>query len=124
MGIEINPARLFKDLRRRARTDLEGLGSLWNPNCRLRVALLPHNISDNFAISFAYCSGYCLRVDVHRCSDVRVTQERLLNLNVHFVLSQQRGVRVPKRTPSDTPDEGLSPPIGTARHRDRVYDYF
>jgi len=41
MGIEIIAAWFFKDLRCRARTDLEGLGSLWNPYCRLDVALLP-----------------------------------------------------------------------------------
>ena len=41
MGIEISSARFFKDLRRRARTDLEGLGSVRNPYCRLDVALLP-----------------------------------------------------------------------------------
>ena len=41
MGIEINAAWIFKDLRSRARTDLEGLGSVRNPYCRLDVALLP-----------------------------------------------------------------------------------
>jgi hypothetical protein len=41
MGIEISPARFFKDLRSRARTDLEGLGSVRNPYCRLNAALLP-----------------------------------------------------------------------------------
>jgi hypothetical protein len=82
MGFEISPTRLCKDLRRRARTDLEGLGSLRHPYCRLNVALFPQNISDNSAICFAYGSRYRLRVDVHRCSDVRMAQERLLNLNV------------------------------------------
>lgn len=104
MGIEIIAACVFKDLRSRARTDLEGLGSLRNPYCRLDAALLPENISHNFAIRFAYCSWYRLRVDVHGRSDVRVTQKRLLNLNVHFVLPQQRGVRLPKRMPSHTAD--------------------
>ena len=33
-----------------------------------------------------------------------MTQQRLLNLNVHFVLPQQRGVRVPKRMPSNAPN--------------------
>jgi len=41
MGIEIIAAWLFKDLGCRARTDLEGLGSVRNPYCRLDVALLP-----------------------------------------------------------------------------------
>ena len=41
MGIEISPARFFKDLRRKAWIDLEGLGSLRHPYCRLNVALLP-----------------------------------------------------------------------------------
>jgi len=41
MGIEIIAAWFFKDLRSRARTDLEGLGSLWHPYCRLDVASLP-----------------------------------------------------------------------------------
>jgi len=41
MGIEIIAAWLFKDLRSRARTDLEGLGSLRNPYCCLDAALLP-----------------------------------------------------------------------------------
>jgi hypothetical protein len=104
MGIEIIATWFFKDLRSRARTDLEGLGTLRNPYCRLDAALLPQNISHNFAICFAYCSWYSLRIDVHRCSDVRMTQKRLLNLNVHFVLPQQRGVRVPKRMPTNAPN--------------------
>ncbi len=41
MGIEIIAAWLFKDLHSRGRTDLEGLGSVRNPYCRLDVALLP-----------------------------------------------------------------------------------
>jgi hypothetical protein len=41
MGIEIIATWFFKDLRSRARTDLEGLGSLRNPYCRLDAALLP-----------------------------------------------------------------------------------
>ncbi len=41
MGIEIIATWFFKDLRSRARTDLEGLGSLRNPYCRLNAALLP-----------------------------------------------------------------------------------
>ncbi len=39
MGIEIIAAWFFKDLRSRARTDLEGVGSLRNPYCRLDAAL-------------------------------------------------------------------------------------
>src|ERR1700676_4434663 len=35
MGIEIIATWFFKDLHSRARTDLEGLGSLRNPYCRL-----------------------------------------------------------------------------------------
>ncbi len=41
MGIEIIATWFFKDLQSRARTDLEGLGSLRNPYCRLDAALLP-----------------------------------------------------------------------------------
>jgi hypothetical protein len=41
MGIEIIATWFFKDLRSRARTDLEGLGTLRNPYCRLNAALLP-----------------------------------------------------------------------------------
>ncbi len=41
MGIEIIATWFFKDLRSRVRTDLEGLGSLPNPYCRLDAALLP-----------------------------------------------------------------------------------
>jgi hypothetical protein len=41
MGIEIIATWFFKDLRSRARTDLEGLGTLRNPYCRLDAALLP-----------------------------------------------------------------------------------
>ena len=56
MGIEIIATWFFKDLQSRARTDLEGLGSLRNPYCRLDAALLPKNLSHNFAICFAHCS--------------------------------------------------------------------
>lgn len=41
MRIEIIATWFFKDLQSRARTDLEGLGSLRNPYCRLDAALLP-----------------------------------------------------------------------------------
>ncbi len=41
MGIEIIATWFFKDLQSRARTNLEGLGSLRNPYCRLDAALLP-----------------------------------------------------------------------------------
>lgn len=41
MGIEIIATWFFKDLRSRARTDLEGLGTLRNPYCRLDAAVLP-----------------------------------------------------------------------------------
>src|SRR6266481_3218478 len=76
MGIEIIAAWFFKDLRSRARTDLEGLGTLRNPY-RLDAALLPQNIPHNFAICFAYCSWYSLRIDVHPCSDVRMTRRSM-----------------------------------------------
>ncbi len=41
VGIETTRAWYFKDLHRRARTEMEGLGSLQNPYCRLNAAFFP-----------------------------------------------------------------------------------
>ena len=70
MGIEIIATWFFKDLQSRARTDLEGLGSLRNPYCRLDAALLPKNLSHNFAICFAHCSRDRLMSGNHDLSEL------------------------------------------------------
>jgi hypothetical protein len=102
VGIETTYHWHFNDLRSRARTEKEGLGSPWNPYCRL----FSHDAANNSAICFAYCFRYCLRVDVHGRSNVRMPQQCLLNFHIDFVLTQQARVRVSKRMPSNTPDAG------------------
>ena len=41
VGIETTHAWHFNDLRSRARTEKEGLGSSWNPYCRRNAAFFP-----------------------------------------------------------------------------------
>ncbi len=41
VGIETTYHWHFNDLRSRARTEKEGLGSPWNPYCRLNAAFFP-----------------------------------------------------------------------------------
>jgi len=41
VGIESPNACTFNDLQGRARTEKEGLGSPWNPYCRLKAAFFP-----------------------------------------------------------------------------------
>jgi len=41
VGIETTHAWHFNDLRSRARTEKEGLGSPWNPYCRRNAAFFP-----------------------------------------------------------------------------------
>ena len=72
------------------------------PQCRL----FSHDAANNSAICFAYCPWYCLRVDVHRRSDISVPHQGLLNFQIYLVLPQQARIGVPKRMPSNTSDSG------------------
>jgi hypothetical protein len=47
-----------------------------------------------------------LRVDVHGCPNVRVTQQFLVHLHVHTKRSEKSRVRVTKCVPTDAPDLG------------------
>jgi transposase InsO family protein len=75
---------------------------------------LPANIrSDNgvpiasalalFNLSFSQSIRYGVRIDVHRRSNVCVSQQLLLDLQINSESPEHRGVGVTKRVPADAP---------------------
>ena len=89
VGIETTHAWHFNDLRSRARTEKEGLGSPWNPYCRRNAAFFPMMLRTTLRFASRTALVYCLRVDVHRRSDISVPHQSLLNFQIYFELSQQ-----------------------------------
>src|SRR5260370_263760 len=69
---------------------------------------LGQNHFNDSAVCSPHRVRHRLRVDIHGCADVRVTQEFLLNLQIHSQGVQQGRVRMPKRVPSNPPKSGAN----------------
>src|SRR5579859_2715081 len=57
--------------------------------------------TDHFAVRLSQCSRNGLRVDVHRRSNIRMSQQFLLHLEIDSKRMKQRRMAVSERVPAD-----------------------
>jgi hypothetical protein len=100
VGIEITLSSVLKGLRNILRNRKKQLSSVGNAYCCPKAAAffssrLPHRQQHfyDFTVCFPHRLWDRLRVDVHGCPNVRVTQQFLLHLHVHTKRSEKSRVR-------------------------------